>query len=163
MSLEVDCRCYGSREGWHENVIIKAVSLSQGRRLTHNLTARLSRSVAVDYLLPHFAWHRPVSEVYFVGHWRLFSVSCILLDAVYAVRCILLDTLATVIYFVGHTGNCDEFVGHRRLFTVRCILLDTAEWGVFGWALRSVGYWPFSDIYFRGRCPFWGILLSTHR
>jgi len=124
------------------------VSVSQGRRLTQNLTARLSRSVAVvDYLLPHFdtvhclgysLLNTAATATYFVGHcllsldtgdcslsgvfcwtlstvtghWRLFTVRCILLDAVYAVRCSLLNTLASVIYFVEHTGNS------------QCILLD---------------------------------------
>lgn len=193
MGLEVNCRCYSSREGWHENVIIKAVSVSQGRRLTQNHTARQSRSVAVvDCLLPHFDTFQCLRHVllntaatatYFVGHcghchvycWTQATVHC----QVYAFgRCLRSDMYFVghtgnchifcwthwelPIYFVGHTGNCHEFVGHRRLFTVRCILLDTALWGVFcsaNWQLscillstlttviHSVGYWPFSDIF----------------
>jgi len=112
--------------------------------LTHNLTARLSRSVAVvDYLDPHFdnvhniLLDTVATAIYIVGHYRLFTVRCVLLDAVYAVRCILLDILATVIYFVEHTGSC-EYILLDTLATVMnlsdtgdcslsgCILLDTA-------------------------------------
>jgi len=111
------------------------VSVSQGRQLTQNLTARLSRSMAVvDYLLPHFdtvhclryvLLNTAATATYFVGHcghcliycWTLSTVHC---QVYYAFgRC-----LRSEVYFVGHTGNCHEFVRHRQLFTARCILLD---------------------------------------
>ena len=114
VGLEVNCRCYSSREGWHENVIIKAVSVSQGRRLTQNLTARLSRSVAVvDYLLPHF-------------------------DTVHCLGYSLLNTAATATYFVGHcllsldTGDCS-------LSGVFCWTLST-QWGVVCWTHWHLSY-----------------------
>ena len=79
-----------------------------------------------------------------MNDWRLFTVRCILLDAVYVVKCILLDTLATFIYFVEHTGNCQ----HILLDTMATVmdLLDTCD---------------ISLVYSVGRCCLRCVLLDT--
>jgi hypothetical protein len=95
---------------FHENITTKGVPVSQGRRLTQNLRARLSRFVAVvDYLYPHFVGHWPLSAVYFVEHWQL--------------SCFVGHWPLSAVYFVEHTGNCHVLldIGHCH------ILLDTGH------------------------------------
>ena len=143
MDLEVNCRCYSSREGW-QNVIMNAVSCQSRTSVD---TEPYSASVKVcgnRRLLAPTLWHRLLSEVYFVGHsgnchifcWTLwplscilldtgdFTVRCILLDAVYAVRRILLDTLATASIFCWTLWPLSCLLLDTGDFTVRCILLD---------------------------------------
>ena len=101
MGLEVNCRCHSSREGWHENVIIKAVSVSQGRRLTQNLTARLSRSVSVvDYLLPHFDTVHCLRYI-LLNRAATATFCWTLWPLPYTVYCWTLSTVHCQVYAVG--------------------------------------------------------------